>query len=284
MACWIGPAYEAGAGRAGGACGPAAMERAKREIDARKPAESNRNPSGSIRLANGARATARSSSRAEGAGVEPGRLRATRFSGPVSAPRRPHLPGIVLAAGIEPEAGCERPGTAPAVSRGREVPRRGIAPRRVAQEASVRIYRAGSIARVGSRTPSGPFRRRPAALWARAWSMRRDSNPGRTRLQLGVNTRFAHAWFRKSGVGRHVGESNPFQLIDNQPAIPIASRDMSSAEDVQGDRRELHPRRLGHNQASWLLEDGHSPPSRNRTSMCRLSGGRTAIVLSVGTR
>ena len=56
-------------------------------------------PERSIRLANGARATARSSSRqyrqpavAEGAGVEPGRLRATRFSGPVSAPRRPRLP------------------------------------------------------------------------------------------------------------------------------------------------------------------------------------------------
>src|SRR5262249_21335984 len=28
----------------------------------------------------------------EGAGVEPGRFHATRFSGPVSAPRRPHLP------------------------------------------------------------------------------------------------------------------------------------------------------------------------------------------------
>lgn len=28
----------------------------------------------------------------EGVGVEPERLRATRFSGPVSAPRRPHLP------------------------------------------------------------------------------------------------------------------------------------------------------------------------------------------------
>jgi hypothetical protein len=39
---------------------------------------------------------------AEGAGVEPGRSRATRFSGPVSAPRRPHLPGAVLATGIEP--------------------------------------------------------------------------------------------------------------------------------------------------------------------------------------
>lgn len=52
---------------------------------------------------------------------------------------------IVLAAGIEPEAGCERPGTAPAVNRERDgsgrariiaerrqVPCRGIAPRRVA--------------------------------------------------------------------------------------------------------------------------------------------------------
>lgn len=26
---------------------------------------------------------------------------------------------------------------------------------------------------------------------------------------------------------RHAGESNPFQLIDNQPAIPIASRGMT---------------------------------------------------------
>jgi hypothetical protein len=45
----------------------------------------------------------------------------------------------------------------------------------------------------------------------------------------------------------------------------------------------LHPRRLGHNQASWLLEDGHSPPSWNRTSISRSSGGYTAIVRSVGT-
>jgi hypothetical protein len=208
------------------------------EIAARKPAESNRNPAGgSIRLANGARATARSSSRtghrpgrpepgAEGAGVEPGRSRATRFSGPVSAPRRPHLPELVPAAGIEPEAGCERPGTAPAVSRGRggqsrprasPYPARGIAPRRVASR-----RRSGSTgrdlsARVGSRTPFGPFRRRPTALRARAWSMCRDSNPGRARLQLAVNTRFAHAWSWKpvrpivgSERGATQGSRTPF--------------------------------------------------------------------------
>ena len=40
---------------------------------------------------------------------------------------------IVLAAGIEPEAGCERPGTAPAVSRERDgtPPRNCTAPRRL---------------------------------------------------------------------------------------------------------------------------------------------------------
>lgn len=89
-----------------------------------------------------------------------------------------------------------------------------------------------------------------------------------------------HAGSLGSERGRHVGESNPFQLIDNQPAIPIASRGM----ELQGDRRDLHPRRLGHNQASWLLEDGHSPPSWNRTSIRRSSGSGTTIVLSVGRR
>jgi hypothetical protein len=115
-----GPAPKAGVGCADDACGLVAMERAKlKACDYRqcgetvnhlfewwrKTAESNRNPR-EIHPFSKRRSRHREiifqSSVAEGAGVEPGRLRATRFSGPVSAPRRPRLPGAVLAAGIEP--------------------------------------------------------------------------------------------------------------------------------------------------------------------------------------
>jgi hypothetical protein len=58
----------------------------------------------------------------------------------------------VLAAGIEPEAGCERPGTAPAVNRGRDGsawPRSGHArrPRTEAWYPAAELHRVASLRR-----------------------------------------------------------------------------------------------------------------------------------------
>lgn len=152
-----GPAYQAGAGRAGGACGLAAMERAKLDRGLDRYAEAGGvepQPIGSIRLANGARATASSSSSGRkvqesnpDARAPPGFRDRCLHHADLTFQR------IVLAAGIEPEAGCERPGTAPAVNRGRDGSSRALIHRRregwcpaaeLHRAASLRRRRSGS--------------------------------------------------------------------------------------------------------------------------------------------
>ncbi len=69
-------------------------ERSSTNSDLWKNAESNRNRHEAIHPCSRRRSRHRELSlpEVEGVGVEPERLRATRFSGPVSAPRGPHLP------------------------------------------------------------------------------------------------------------------------------------------------------------------------------------------------
>lgn len=106
---------------------------------------------------------------AEGVGVEPERLRVTRFSGPVSAPRRPHLPEQCL-----PESW----------DHASRVPPAGLEPAHRVSETRVTSTCGGEIDGAFGRTRTCSLRGRSAA--SLPTRPRRRSSPGNRTPPPGV--------------------------------------------------------------------------------------------------
>ena len=69
------------------------------------------------------------------------------------------------------------------------------------------------------------------------------------------------------GPPRYQRGAPPLCYVGKTPSLasPTGPPSSLSTSMKLGDRRDLHPRRLRHNQASWLLEDGHSRSGWTRT-------------------